>query len=400
MPDNKRQHYVPKYALKYFASDDAQRQISLINIGRRKIIHHASLREQCYRDYLYGSILDLEQALSKMEGLFASITKEMVLSDAIDARQGYHIALMVALQKARTLRAEQELDWAAEKLVKTMMYNRVDETTLREVKIGINGGLNMNIGQALRMSPLLLDMKQFLVRNRTTVPFIISDNPVVLTNWFCRARIRNRWSAGMAISGLQMLMPLSPKHALLLHDSNVYTTQSMNNTLDIRRASIASALNELQWLNAYKNVYLPPECPDSMIDDLVKLDSPHDGRSFRRFENTVEPGHFSVTDKDEFAPPTTGVTSEIIHLGTVPFPKDIRIDGIALRSSPRIHDNGSMGSPIRDPAWIQIVEDFGISVGSKERSFNDLWDFVSQHHLVSQIGPWLARNLKASVRRR
>jgi uncharacterized protein DUF4238 len=80
--------------------------------------------------------------------------------------------------------------------------------------------------------------------NNCAVPFIISDNPVVMTNWFGRTRMSGRSSSGMARSGLQITMPLSPKYALLLHDSNVYVADSTNNVIAVRDQT-ATSLNEL-----------------------------------------------------------------------------------------------------------------------------------------------------------
>jgi Protein of unknown function (DUF4238) len=63
MPNNKRQHYVPKSTLKHFAYDEAQRRINIININLGKIIRGASLRYQCYRDYFYWKTENVEQSL-------------------------------------------------------------------------------------------------------------------------------------------------------------------------------------------------------------------------------------------------------------------------------------------------------------------------------------------------
>lgn len=102
MADNKRQHYVPKSTLRYFAldSDTKQepRQIRLFNISSQKIIPNASLKEQCYRDYFYGKNLAIEKALADMEGYFATLVRKMINTRSIEERDGWDLIQMVALQ--------------------------------------------------------------------------------------------------------------------------------------------------------------------------------------------------------------------------------------------------------------------------------------------------------------
>ena len=79
MPDNKRQHYVPKSVLRRFACDldrdPEPRQINLVNISRLKIVREASLKEQCYRDYFYGQKTAVEKQLSLLEGFYSALTR-------------------------------------------------------------------------------------------------------------------------------------------------------------------------------------------------------------------------------------------------------------------------------------------------------------------------------------
>ncbi|MFY8105533.1 MAG: DUF4238 domain-containing protein, partial [Elstera sp.] len=113
MADNKRQHYVPKSTLRYFASDfgvKKPRQIRLFNIASQKIIPNASLKEQCYRDYFYGKNLAIEKSLADMEGYFAALVRKMINTRSIDERDGWQLIQMVALQKSRTLRSEEEIN--------------------------------------------------------------------------------------------------------------------------------------------------------------------------------------------------------------------------------------------------------------------------------------------------
>jgi hypothetical protein len=398
MPENKRQHYVPQSMLRHFASDARQRQINIINLKRNKIIRGASLRDQCYRDYFYGNVTKMEKTLSKAEGLFGAIVRKIIATESIEPTDGYNIAMMVALQKSRTLRAEEEIKDMIDRMAKLMMINRVDEALLRNVRTEVTGIMNQMIGRALLLSPMTLDLKQFLLVNRSRVPFIISDNPVVATNWFCRVRLPGRSSGGAARSGLQMVMPISPKHAVLLHDSNVYTVDSVDDAILISREQMIGNLNELQWLNAYRNIYFPPGLGDEQIQRLLATERGNETMSsVRRFESVGDANLFRRTDKDEFATPTKGVASEIVHFEKVMLPKDIRVSPVRIRGRPRYDDDWSLGSPKRDPAWCQIIQDFASAVEAEQCSFTDLWSFVERHPLTLSVGPWLRRMVRRAT---
>jgi uncharacterized protein DUF4238 len=263
---------------------------------------------------------------------------------------------------------------------------------LRKTRVRLTQAANFHLGVALSVSPILLDLKQILLVNRSAIPFIISDNPVLATNWFCRGRFPHR-GGGWGRSGLQIGMPLSPQHALLLHDSNVYATSSPNDIITLTGEQTVSSLNDLQWLNAYQNIYFPPGLGDDQIQRLLAVSRGDESLfSFRRFERTGDSRNsYRATDKDEFAAPNEGVTHELVHFAPKSLPKDIRIKGVSIRAKPRYYDNGSMASPARDPAWDRIVSDFASAVEAKQCSFSNLWQFAGQHYLASHVGPWLAR---------
>ncbi len=404
MADNKRQHYVPKSTLRYFACDPDRipepRQINLVNIARGKIVRGASLREQCYRDYFYGKNTAIEKALGQLEGYFSALTRKMISTRSIDERDGWHLVQMVALQRARTLRAEEELNSITEKLIKLFMYNRVNEQDLRQVRIGVKGAATQSVGQALALSPLMLDLKRFLVINETEVPFVIADNPVVSTNWFGRVRDPRR-AIGLARSGLQMLLPLSPGFALLLHDSNVYTTTSQHNIIAVSRVEEVIALNELQWMNAHKNVYFSSGLRDEFLDTMMEVSRPEGGLSaFRRMERVGEETSYRASNKDEFSPPSDGVRSELVVQSAKALPKDVRLRAVRIRNKPIFHDDGSLGSPQRDPTWEDIVSDFARQVRLGRANLTRFWDFVERHPLAPSIGPWLRKAERRADRRR
>jgi hypothetical protein len=137
MPDNKRQHFVPRSILKHFTSDEDGKQINLINLTRRKIICGASLRLQCYRDYFYDKSLSLEKQIGIMEGHFSKLISDLIESNVVssDLKTGRGLITFAALQRSRTLLAEEEINAMVDQISKLMMHGRVDRDVLEKAKI-------------------------------------------------------------------------------------------------------------------------------------------------------------------------------------------------------------------------------------------------------------------------
>jgi hypothetical protein len=74
---------------------------------------------------------------------------------------------------------------------------------------------------------MALDLRWKLLQNKTDLPFITSDHPAVRYNQFLEPRIRSGSNTGLVARGLQMFLPLSPKHVLVLFDSETYKVGGM-----------------------------------------------------------------------------------------------------------------------------------------------------------------------------
>ena len=94
--------------------------------------------------------------------------------------------------------------------------------------------------------------------------FITSDNPVYFYNQYCE-QIQGRGKNGTRQRGLQIFMPLSPRHYLLLYDGKTYDyvkSQSIS-TSDIY------SLNGLQVVSAEANLYFANWAQLSQVEPLV-----------------------------------------------------------------------------------------------------------------------------------
>jgi hypothetical protein len=240
------------------------------------------------------------------------------------------------------------------------MYNRFDRDVLEKIRLRVTNAASQNVVQALLLCPIMYDLKHFLIINRTKTPFIISDNPVSHTNWFCHARLQGRSSGGIAKSGLQVFMPIAPHCALLLHDKYVYQAASIDHVIYLQNQEEVDSINEIQWLNAYKNIYFPPGFEEIHIDRCLSWQRDKELPIIKRLNPTDRIGKYVATDKTVYDAPDEGVTRELIHFGAPESTKDIRISAIHIRRKPVYFDDKSAASPVRDLVWSRIVEEFAV----------------------------------------
>ena len=264
---------------------------------------------------------------------------------------------------------------------------------MRSVRIRVENSSVLSTVAAIKVSPLLYDLKQVIIENNTKIPFVISDHPVIVTNWFCRRSFPSNHGTGFAAAGLQILMPISPKFSLMLVDAGTYRIADKSGHVMLTKGKDVHGINALQWLNADKVIYTPQGFEEAHLKSLTQIT----GRKDRRFELTradklVDSRGFAVTDKDEYTTPTEGVRSEMVVIGAAKPAKDIRFSGLGLKSRPIFFDDGSMASPLRDPYWLQIVEEFTRDNTGIQRPQSDFPAFVASHPLEPCIGQRLKQN--------
>jgi hypothetical protein len=112
------------------------------------------------------------------------------------------------------------------------------------------------------------DLKVCLLRNLTEVPFITSDDPAVLSNWWYLedARTRTR-SFGLHSAGALLLLPLSPQVLCLGYDGDVYSISDAGGWVAVRHSKHVEALNQHQFLNCRANIFVRDSAHAAMVRD-------------------------------------------------------------------------------------------------------------------------------------
>lgn len=321
MPDNKSHHYVPQFYLRRFAHDSAKKRVRLFLINTRKHIPNAGIKGQCARPYLYGKNGKRERALAELEGAAATIINMMTSDLKVpepDTIESAILLTFVLFQSERTIAAATRQERFVTHLARELVLSHpgiTDDQKLAasDVKVKLGNAIDITMHAAASAIPVISDLRVKLLLNRTRMDFVTSDAPVAKHNQWCE-KIRNFGTAGYACRGLQMFLPLSPRHLLLLFDPDVYRVDpSLNDVIDVNDEADVLALNSLQMLVAEECIYYQKQLSTAHVDALpIDKREEHGG---------IHSDQFTATDG----------TSTLIQVSHLPLPFRLRTSVIRVR---------------------------------------------------------------------
>ncbi len=255
----KRHHYVPKFLLRQFSNDKKNIELIVLKNG---FSARGPIRRQCYENYIHGHDGALETAFSKLEGETANILSKITTKELefLDAQSEFTLKTFVNYQLQRTLGATDKLNQMTDSLIKAIAKHdsRFPDEHLDKIFVKMKNPFIFNLQNAIKMTPMLLDLKVKVIFNEREIDFLCSDNPVIAYNQFIEHHpvLKGRGGAtGLAIKGLQIFMPTSPRSGLFLYDPNTYRVGSTSSIgVGLSKRDVIS-LNKLQVFNAVNCIY-------------------------------------------------------------------------------------------------------------------------------------------------
>lgn len=259
MPRNKRHHYVPRFYLKRFSTNE--RSVNLFNLKSGKKICGASLREQCYRDYFYGKDLTVEKALSLTESEIADLMRvidEKRSPPPFASPAHFELIIHILMQHGRTKYTANAMTELVDKFTKLIFRAQLKAEMgidLDQFNIGYKDTPRLAVGVAVSAYPLLMDLQSKLLIDRTGEGFITSDHPVVLYNQLLSFREHGS-NCGFSSKGLQIFLPLHKEKLFVLYDGATYRVGAdSKQVVEIDNPRDIYELNTLQMCSANENVY-------------------------------------------------------------------------------------------------------------------------------------------------
>ena len=242
----RQHHYVPRFYLARFASKP--KRINVYNLRRTLAKEDVSLKGQCKRPNFYGDS-DTEKALSILEAKAAvCIDRE---TNQPSKSPPEELIEFVAIQYLRTLAFAKTMNGMSRKLF-GFITDRMPVEERTEALDSLMQLDEMPVFNLTLKDGVIDDLKdlKLAVISQPENVFLTSDNPVYFYNQYCE-QVHGRGKNGARQRGLQIFMPLSPRHYMLLYDGKTYDyvkSQSIS-TSDIY------SLNGLQVVSADANLY-------------------------------------------------------------------------------------------------------------------------------------------------
>lgn len=256
MSENRRHHFVPQFYLKRFS--DNRPYISCFNKSRGNQIDYAPIKGQCQIPRYYDWNPDVEKSLSTLESSASALMKKVESARDIHVigPEGWAVLVVfMALQSARV-----KVTGDMNNAMKDYYYKLVLQGQAEFDGINLN---NFEIGDkyptALPIEAILKSIDTFnsldfcLLENKSSTPFLATDNPVIRYNSQAR-EIRHVGVIGLDCPGLQIIFPISSDLAIYLYDSKTYKRPS-NTGIRILSRLDAAKIGMLQYLWSDENVY-------------------------------------------------------------------------------------------------------------------------------------------------
>jgi hypothetical protein len=222
-----------------------------------------ALKNQCYRDYFYGKDLQIEKALSLIEGQMSQILNRVQSKNTLPNRGSPdHITLLMytLIQHARTAYSAEMYDEQTDKIIKHLVAPKLVDMNysseqIASVRVTLKNPARFALSVAAPHYPLLVDLKLKLIRATGAHEFITSDTPVVFYNQFLSFRKLGS-NTGLASKGLIIFIPISPKQLIILYDEAVYGVGSKScDVINVSDPRDVEQINRLQFVSALENIY-------------------------------------------------------------------------------------------------------------------------------------------------
>ncbi|MBC2730346.1 DUF4238 domain-containing protein [Thiobacillus sp.] len=345
MATNKNQHFVPRCHLRPFTLNAEDAAISLFNLDRKRLVPNAPVKNQCAKDYFYGTDETLEDAIQLIES-------------------GYGQALRSLLRDSHSLTEENKTVF---KTFWIFQHLRTEAAAKRAVELAEStriladlppGEFSLSVKEAVQLACRtfvdamhnLDDLKFCIVKNKTKIPFITSDNPAVLTNrWQLDNNPSPGLSFGMGSAGMVALLPLTPKLLFVGYDGDVYSVPNERGIVEIRGERDAIALNRHQFLQCVANVYVHDAAyENSLVRQHAEIESARPKvRHVVRYAqiDRIVGGHtrYVVVSPEERDKTKRAIMhSSVIHPHPGIWPSQIRI-----RRNGSVYTNGSGAGYVR-----------------------------------------------------
>lgn len=296
----KKQHYVPQLLLKHFSEKG---RLCIFDSTRNIFRENILTKNEFASNYFYDENGKVDPLLndgveSPATDFIDEYANETVTSGVNPPKE---VLRFVTTQMMRTpaalTQALNAIDAYTSSIIKKIWeLNGFPEEISNNIKLELKNPrsiLAYITATSIVQWPLIKDLGQRLLINGTTVPFVISDHPVVQYNKYLQD-CADPAKTSLPARGLIIFMPISSKVTLCLYDKEVYRFKNRHqpHTL-ISKIDDIDSLNSLQAMNREDSIIFLNKDAEVYVKKLCRKFKPnslHTSRSGRISATTLQDG--------------------------------------------------------------------------------------------------------------
>lgn len=353
MTDKKNQHYIPKFYLRNFSYNANEKQIGLYNIFNSFFIHQAKLKTQGSKNFYYGNDGKVEDFLSKHEGRFAKIVKDIILNQQLPKKLSNEhfelLSFLVFTDLRNPVSIESMKGMFIEMKKRLIELNRNVNTEKIVPKISHEESIEISFSMIPEIILNIADLEYKLLINETKTPFISSDFPVVKYNQFLELKKWQQSRTGFATVGLQIFIPLNHKLTVLFFDSSIYKVGNKKQTcVPINHTSYIDEINKLQFINCLETIYFDEKISENYIRKLHT-----ESKKYKRANQSKSELSYLVNDGEDFKKIISGKQNLMI-INSSDCETNLKVDIIKIHSNGKVQKlNSTMAQSRKFPPYLK-----------------------------------------------
>ena len=261
--------YIPKFYLNKFSYLNNNQEIGVYNICKEQFAKNIQIVSQIQNPYSFGMGCVIEEWLRNVEATTDLYFTDIIYCNTLPnfskdyfEKLIYFILLFELRNPSEAMLVDKSLNLLlseipAEKRMSSDCKNKYE----------IPNGINFSVLD--KSLDCCKDLKTKLIINRTSIPFITSDKPVVRYNQFLENFDFSGEIVSYGIMGLQIFIPISPNHLLFFYDDAVYNVGSEEESrFFVENENDIMQLNLLQYLNAKEFLYFNDELNRTLFAEM------------------------------------------------------------------------------------------------------------------------------------